>query len=126
MLFHHFYKLAISVKQGKRKITKCLWKFYILFSYLYIFFRIFFLETRAKIFVIGKCSGQERPHPQAASLFFQKQGQNKLWPPKNIYMAKIKGFPSKTLHPISHQNCVLFNSSFSNLSTKTHFPLLNT
>ena len=33
MLFQHFYKLAISIKQGKRNLAKFLWK-YVFVSYL--------------------------------------------------------------------------------------------
>ena len=47
---------------------------------------------------------------------------------KKIYIAKIKGFPSKTLHPIPNQKCLMFNSSFSKFLTKNHLPhpILNT
>ena len=37
-------------------------------------------------------------------------------------MAKIRVFPSKTLHPIPNQTCLIFNSSFSKFLTKKSSP----
>ena len=80
---------------------------------------------------IGKYSGQEHPppppHPRVG-------GRNKLLPcffknreeisfdQKKFYMVKIKGFPSRTLHPIPHQKCLMFSSSFSKFLTKNPPP----
>ena len=41
-------------------------------------------------------------------------------------MAKNKGFPSKILHPIPRQKCLVLNSSFSKLEVKMMTMMMTT
>ena len=72
-------------------VANCLRKFELCLLDLSILVRAVF-STRAP------------PPKSAASLFFQKQGWNKLWPKKKFTWQKWKGFPRKLFIPFHIKN----------------------